>query len=60
VAVVEVPAVPLVDPELLGESEPEVWGLGESGAKLSLLEPESLEPESELPSGSWYCWSPAP
>jgi glycosyltransferase involved in cell wall biosynthesis/O-antigen/teichoic acid export membrane protein len=63
VAVVELRAVPLVDPELLGVSEPEVCGLGESGAKLSLLEPvseEPLESESELPSGSWYCWSPAP
>jgi hypothetical protein len=58
VPVAELPAVPLVVPELLGESEPEVCGLGDSGCKLSLSEPElpePEEPESELPSGSSYC-----
>ena len=61
-------AVPLVVPEPL--DEPEVCGLGDSGARLPSLDPELLEPEpdpdvpldpddpdpeSELPKGSWYC-----
>src|SRR5437868_6889407 len=61
VPVAEVPAVPLVAPELPGELEPEVCGLGDNGCKLPLPEPELpepeelLEPEPELPSGSSYC-----
>jgi hypothetical protein len=65
VPVAGVPAAALGAPEPLDAPAPEVCGLGDSGCRLPLDPPESDEPsdpdpESELPSGSSYCWSPAP
>gem|GEM_PF-37429 len=70
---VPVEAVPLAVPEPEDEPEPEVCGAWESGVRLpseffepelpdepELPEPLEPEPLSELPNGSWYCWSPAP